>query len=293
MVGKLIRSLQYCFKYLLSRRLKSIFYRFKYLLRSNPTLNSENRKHKVIISLTTYGRRINNVDLTIRSLFDQTHKADVIILNLAESEFSPNTIPRSLQALKNHGLIINYTADTRSYKKLIPTLSLYPNDFIITVDDDVLYPTFLVEYLMNAYHARPDTIHGFRGYRILQNNKKIAPYDKWQKCRHADCGNDIMLTGVGGVLYWPGCFHPDITRQDLFMSLTPTSDDLWFKAMTALCGVASHCINHKGQFKKSFIYTNNSIHQPLSKQNKDLGENDKAITNLINHYPGLMTKLHN
>lgn len=46
---------------------------------------------------------------------------------------------------------IAYCPDYRSYKKIIPTLRKYPEDVIITIDDDVLYGHETLEYLINAY----------------------------------------------------------------------------------------------------------------------------------------------
>ncbi len=292
MVGKHILSLRYYFKYTIKRCCISLLHRVRYLLESTPALNVDQRQHKVIVSLTTYGRRINDVDLTIRSLFKQTYKPDVIVLNLAETEFAPDSIPRSLKILERHGLVINYACDTRSYKKLIPTLALYPKDLIITVDDDVLYPDCLVAYLIEAYLKNPNMIHGFRGYTIPIRENQILPYDKWRKCSRDSYGKEIMLTGVGGILYWPGCFHPDIVRQDLFMSLAPTADDLWFKAMTTLNNIPSHCLSYQGRFKRKFLSTSNSVIAPLNEKNKGQQHNDRIINNLVTHYPELLGKIN-
>ena len=292
MVGNLILALQYLFKYILKRSCVSLLHRFRYRLEPIPALNADQRQHRVVISLTTYGRRLDNVDLTIRSLFKQTYKADVVVLNLAETEFSPASIPKSLKILQKHGLVINYTCDTRSYKKLIPTLALYPEDLIITVDDDVLYPDCLVAYLVDAYLKSPNMIHGFRGYSVPIQENTILPYEQWKKCVRDSYGKDIMLTGVGGILYWPGCFHPDIARQDLFMSLAPTADDLWFKAMTTLNNTPSHCVDYQGRFKSKFLSTSNSVIAPLNKKNKGQQHNDKMIKNLVAHYPELPQKIN-
>ena len=46
----------------------------------------------IIVSLTTFGKRINNVHLTIESIFRQTIRPEKIILWLAESEFTEETL---------------------------------------------------------------------------------------------------------------------------------------------------------------------------------------------------------
>ena len=52
-------------------------------------ITTTKRKQKIIISLTTYPERINNIQYTIYSLLTQTLKADEIILWLSDDEF-PN-----------------------------------------------------------------------------------------------------------------------------------------------------------------------------------------------------------
>ena len=96
---------------------------------------------KIIVSLTSYPARIDVVNTTIESILNQSLKANRIILWLAPEQF-PNKekdLPDKLIKLKKYGLIIDWYHDIGSYKKLIPTLKLYPNDIIVTADDDVLY----------------------------------------------------------------------------------------------------------------------------------------------------------
>ena len=65
-----------------------------------PSLNSDHRKIKIIVSLTSHSTRIHNVDLTIKTLFRQSKSADKIILNLSKNEFNDNNIPKSLMKLQ-------------------------------------------------------------------------------------------------------------------------------------------------------------------------------------------------
>lgn len=276
----------------LNRHKTSLLYKTKYCAYPPPSLNKQTRQHKVVVSLTTHGLRINNVDLTIRSLFEQTYKPDVIVLNLDHAEFNSDNIPQTLKRLEKYGLKIQYTENFLSYNKLIPTLISHPNDCIITVDDDVIYPHYLLKRLIDAYSEQPSFIHGFRGYRITNKSQNINPYRKWVKCVHGNSGKDIMLTGVAGILYWPGCLHADIAREDLFMSLAPTSDDIWLKAMSLLNDVPCSCIGYPGQFKNDFHYTANANIQPLNHVNNGRGNNDQAVQNLLNHYPDLAQKIN-
>jgi hypothetical protein len=81
------------------------------------------------------------VHKTIETLLNQSHKADKVILWLAEEEF-PNKekgLPRELIQLIKSGLTISWCRDIKSYKKLIPALEKYPKSIIVTADDDLYY----------------------------------------------------------------------------------------------------------------------------------------------------------
>ena len=76
----------------------TIIYFISFLLSKNDyRLNNNNRKEKIIVSLTTYNKRINTVFLTIESIFEQTVKPDKIVLWLDKNEFSIDTIPSTLK----------------------------------------------------------------------------------------------------------------------------------------------------------------------------------------------------
>ena len=48
-------------------------------------------------------------------------------------------LPRDLLKLRSFGLTIDWCENLRSYKKLIPAIEKYPDDIIVTADDDVFY----------------------------------------------------------------------------------------------------------------------------------------------------------
>ena len=130
--------------------------------------NTNPRTPKIILSLTTFPDRINSVSKTIKTLLNQTLKPDKVILWLASEQFpkKEQELPKDLLELKNFGLDIKWCEDIKSYKKLIPSLIEFPNDIIITFDDDIYYPFDTVEKLYNSYLKNPDCIHTNRAKRF-------------------------------------------------------------------------------------------------------------------------------
>lgn len=207
---------------------------------------------RIIVSLTTYGKRIYDVALTIESIMNQTQLANEIILWLDYS-FKDKVLPTSLIRQQARGLKIRFCEDIRSYKKLIPAMKEFPNDVIITVDDDLLYEYDLLEHLISAYQKDHRYIYAHRQHKILMRDSyEFMPYRDWKQCQ-CILTPDVMAfpTGGGGTLYPPHSFDNDVFDESTFMEICPTADDVWFKAMalkkgTLSCGVFSH--NYNGDF---------------------------------------------
>lgn len=110
-------------------------------------------KERIIVTLTTYSKRINNIPTVLDTIFNQTLPPDLVVLNLAYEEIIPDVIQ---DYINQHGIEIYRVADTKVYKKLIPTLKRYPNDCIISIDDDWLYPDGMIEDFMHLHGLYPE-----------------------------------------------------------------------------------------------------------------------------------------
>lgn len=248
---------------------------------------------KTIISLTSYPPRIDIVSQTIQSLLNQVPAADLVVLYLAESEFPNKKIPKELSdiAKNNKSFQIRWTKDTRSYKKLIPALQEFPEDIIIIVDDDVVYPQEWLARLLAAHKKYPKAAIGHYVYRMNLNR----PYRRWRKLqnkfwRKLFFGRPSFknnATGVGGVLYPPHSLHPDVFNEKLFKKIAPTNDDLWFWAMTVLNGTKIAIVPNAikslpliPNSQKISLWSENNASQAKNKNNDSLHA-------IIAHYPQL------
>lgn len=201
-------------------------------------LNLEKRNHKIIVSLTSFPERIYDIHYCIYSLLTQKFKPDLVILWLAEEQF-PNKeldLPKELLKLKDNGLTIKWCNDIKPYKKLIPALKEYPNDYIITVDDDIFYHEDWLMNLWNQYKKYPCTIIASRARRMnLNSNGSIDDYTHWNIISKENESSFLNFpTGAGGTLYFPNSLSEIVFDQSLFMNLCPAGDDIWFWAMAVL-----------------------------------------------------------
>ena len=125
---------------------------FKILKNVNDFINI---KEKVIITMTSWKKRIENSNRALEILLKNTYIPNKVILNLAIEEFPKkyNELPKNvLNLLKFENFEIFWVEkNNKVFKKLIPTLNRFKNDLIITTDDDVLYPYDFIEKILKLY----------------------------------------------------------------------------------------------------------------------------------------------
>lgn len=255
-------------------------------------INSD-RETKIIVSLTSHPKRIKSVVKTIKTLLTQTLKPDKVILWLAVEQFinKEKDLPIELLNLKEYGLSIEWCEDIRSYKKIVPTLINYPDNIIITVDDDIYYANNTIEVLYNSYLNNPKCIHANRCdwlkevtiENVICERTKELFLDK----HRAQSSYRNRLTGYGAVLYPPNSLHSDVIKKDIFMNTIPTHDDVWLWAMAVLNGTKTVLV--KG-YSESINYVEDSQQVGLCKINqKGKGMSIKeAYIKLFKVYPQLV-----
>ena len=147
---------------------------------------------RVIVSMTSWTKRIGNVSHVVYSLLKQTVKPDSIEVNLSTEEFpnKENDLPEDLVAMLNEGLVqINWVEkNTGVFKKFIPVLQKYYGEdyYLLSVDDDWLYNENYIETMIgrigdtDAYCLIHDNFHGYcmiYRSRLFKENfwKSITP----------------------------------------------------------------------------------------------------------------------
>ncbi len=201
---------------------------------------------RVIVSLTSFPAAIHLVPEVIKSILEGTVLPDKIVLYLASPQFPANEIPAEIEALKENPIFeVRWCErDIRSYKKLLPALHDFPDDIIITIDDDLWFKKRLVEMLLKRHKKYPNAIVGHRVRRIVFDREgNVATYLKWKRykpkrylIRTLKPLYRNLTTGGAGTLYPPRCLDPKMLDPDLFMAMAPTTDDIWFWAAGVSAG---------------------------------------------------------
>lgn len=201
-------------------------------------LNYIARDKQLVVSLTSYPDRIKLVSKAVITILNQRAcKPDTVELWLAKEQFPGgiDDLPNDLTKLGKYGLDIYWCEDLKSYKKLIPALKKHPDAIIVTADDDAYYSRKWLERLYASYLQEPSNIHCHRATPFYFTDNTIRTIIDG---RHYHKGASFlnMQVGCGGVLYPPRTFNSDVLDESVFMTLTPTNDDIWFWLMAVKAG---------------------------------------------------------
>ena len=132
--------------------------------------------NKIIVTLTSFKGRINQVYSVIKNILNQSIKPDLIYLNLSVEEFpnKENDLPKNLVELSKNELsfIINWVdgINIKAFKKIIPILQYLDNeDIIFFTDDDILFKPKVLENRLNQF---------------IKNNYNVVIASPWKASKY-------------------------------------------------------------------------------------------------------------
>lgn len=247
-------------------------------------LNRKSRDQKIIVSFTSYPKRIGDVWLVVETLLRQSMKPDEIILWLAESQFENglDSLPPRLVALRDRGLAIRFCDDLRSHKKYFYTMQEHPEDLVILVDDDTFYSRDLVKKLMDLHRKYPEDIVCMTPAIITDVHEMPS---KWRSPR---CDERVVHSYYAqpfsgqGTLYPPHSLDETVAFcKEKVMELCPHADDLWLKFMSMRKGVLVTAIY---KFRSIPVNIYGTAEGSLYYINGEGMQNDVQWQNLLDHY---------
>lgn len=154
----------------------------------------------------------------------------------------------------------------------------YPDDLVITVDDDMLYEPRLVARLLASYARYPDAVSARRVHRMAKKTDgTIAAYNDWEyECKAFSRPQLDMFSTTGfGTLFPPHCMDARVLDQELFMRKCDAADDVWLKFMQLKKGTPTVYVPGP-----RFLELPGTQTTSLSAENVDACRNDVFIQNL-------------
>lgn len=236
---------------------------------------------EIIVSLTSFPARISSVHLVIQCLLRQTILPHKIILWLSKDQFKGISLPKNLKSLENDIFNIRFVdGDIKSHKKYFYVLSEFPNNEVLLVDDDLYYPTDMIEKMLKASEEHPNTVICRFCSIMKYKGEGILPYNNWwyEIVSESDDQNLFFGTG-GGTLLKKTWLYKDVLDIDLATYLTPFADDIWLNAMVNLKGTPKYKI-YCGLILQIKIENN----EKLSSVNVSEDKNTEQMESLIRYY---------
>ena len=194
---------------------------------------------RLIVSLTSFPARIGRVWLVVETLLRQTKKPDMIILWLSAEQFpTKDILPRKLLNLQERGLRIELRhGDLRSHKKYYYALTEYPDDMLVTADDDILYKSTMLESLINTSEEWPGCVIANYVHGMTWKEGRLCSYNDWVPTVDYGYNSDTLFFGSGGgTLFTPQILPQAALRKDVFMLICRNADDVWLNVMARLNG---------------------------------------------------------
>jgi hypothetical protein len=198
-------------------------------------------KSPLVVTLTTIPSRIDLLDMTLKSLLDQSLAPAEIRLNVphhSRREDCAYEIPSWLEKLETVKIV--RCDDSGPATKLFPTLPCVEADApVVVVDDDRIYPPRFLETLAAAADADPDSAFGLSGWVVpedfidrpttIRSNLYLQPPAPVRARRLRKPFEIDILQGFSGYLVRPRFFpelqamlaHEGAPREAFFV------DDVW------------------------------------------------------------------
>lgn len=240
---------------------------------------------KIIVSFTTYPARINTIDRCLEAMIRQTIKPDKIILYLAENQFPEKKLSIDLTQYQEDGFEIHWCQeDLGPHKKYYYAMQEFPEDIIITIDDDFWYPETLVEDLIRGYQKFPMCIIARCAHLITAlPDGSIAPYAEWYiRCEKYvnEPKMNLFAVGCGGILYPPKLLPGEVFNKTAILDFCWHGDDLWLKIMELTRRIPTVLVTKWFNDRPMQEYKEDGL---FANVNKD-GGNDKTLAELLEYY---------
>lgn len=256
------------------------------LFSSDNGLNSLEREEKIIISMTSYPQRFSTIGEPLNSLLRQSVKPDKIIVWLG-SDSSREDLTDEMLEFEKKGIEFRFdqNKNLKPHKKYFYALQEFPQDLVITVDDDIIYPRNTIKSLITAHKKYPNNICARRVHKIaLDNNHQIAPYLKWDYEYRGEVrpSKSLFATNGAGTIFPHGCLPKEAFNAADIERYCLNADDVWLWYWEQKQGISTVWV-------PCFM-----IHPPvvkelktaggLAEKNVELAGNDYYIKELFEHY---------
>ena len=190
-----------------------------------------------VVSMTTYRKRSQTVYYAIESIAKGTMRPSRFILWIDDEDLLRN-LPASIRRLQKRGLEVRPSKNYGPHTKYYPYVeSNQAFDLpLVTADDDVLYPRYWLEKLVEANAQYPQAINCYWAHVVELNGTEIGKYAYFKVCNSTRLSSRNLALGVMGVIYPPSFLTVLKSAGTVFQQCCPSADDLWLHVQALRSG---------------------------------------------------------
>ncbi|HZK32837.1 MAG TPA: glycosyltransferase [Corynebacterium sp.] len=230
---------------------------------------------ETVISLTSHGTRLRHVHLAIESVARGSARAPIVLWLDGPDYDAPWPAPlrrlvaRGLQVRRSDGSYGPHTKYWGTFRCLAGT-----GRRVVTIDDDIIYPSWFLQRLLEAGAESPATVRAYRAHRIAMRAGELLPYRRWGQATTTLASPLHFATGVSGVLYPAALIDYVAAQGEEFLALSPRADDVWLH----LCALRSgHLVRQVYSAPQNFPVLPATQLENLAVRNTFGGGNDRQI----------------
>jgi len=167
----------------------------------------------------------------------QTQRAEKIVIWLSREQFpdEKDSLPNNLLQLCDRGLDIRFVdEDIRSFKKFYYAFQEFPNKCVVTIDDDLLFPSTFVEHIYDCSMRHPNSVIANFGFKFRWDEKinYIEVIDS--PITEEETGRHLFFGSGGGTLFRPEKMLPFMNSIFEIRQVCPTADDIYLNSLSRL-----------------------------------------------------------
>lgn len=191
----------------------------------------------IVVSFTSFPVRIGKVWMVVEAMLRQQRRPELIVLWLSRDQF-PNELsdlPQQLVEQQTRGLEIRFVeGDIRSHKKYYYAFTEFKDKYVLTIDDDLLFPSTFVGDVYDCVKRHPNSVIANFGSRFRWN-EKIGYLDRTDyRIQPDETGKNLFFGSGGGTLFQPDKLLPYMDDIETIWNLCPTADDIYLNSLVHL-----------------------------------------------------------
>lgn len=194
------------------------------------------RKSSYALSLTSWSKRLNELQLTLMTLISQDVQPSAIYVWLTEEDLALVPVEQR-KSFEAEGVCFKSCPDYRSHKKWLPLILSGHREPFVVCDDDIFYPREWFGSLVAE--DRNDAYVGGKCHKMVLGQDGLPlSYSEWDKQVYSQKNPSELLftTGCGGEILHPSRLQERALDWSAIFKHSRFSDDAWLKGAHLACG---------------------------------------------------------